>query len=100
MSVSGDAVHLGEVEDVSDAVSRVGVQRSRVGLRGGVTLVGEAHWRVDRDAFLAFAHLVAGVVPGAVAAHVRGVGALREDQHLVGERVAREAAHRREQRQE
>ena len=69
-------------------VERVGVARR------------EAHWRVDRDAVLALADLVAGLVPGAVAHHAGGVGALREDQHLVRERVLREAAHGGEQWQE
>ena len=94
-----DRVHLGDVEDVGDAVAETGCGVG-VGFRCGVALVGEEHRRVDRDALLALADLVAGLVPGAVALHAGGVGALREDQHLVGERVLREAAHGGEQRQE
>jgi hypothetical protein len=64
----------------------------------GSSRIGEAHGRVDRDAFLALAHLVAGLEPAAIAEDVGRGGALSEDQQLVRERVAREAAHRREQR--
>ena len=94
-----DRVHLGDVEDVGDAVAETG-RGVGVGFLCGVALAGEDHRSVDRDAVFALADLVAGLVPGAVALHAGGVGALREDQHLVGERVLREAAHRGEERQE
>ena len=71
-SVPG-GVHLGDVEDVGDAEAESGCGVG-VGVARRCRACGEEHRRVDRDAVLALAHLVAGLVPGAVAAHVRGVG--------------------------
>jgi len=80
--VTGDGIHLADVEDADDGEADALLDLERAGLvDGGFALPGPGG--ENPDAGLAFADTAAGINPRLEAADVVGVGPLAGDEQLI-----------------